>query len=119
MRKLLIIIGVLIGAYFFLQTLLKPMADPRTAMLPQTVIQPEQKTGNPLLTATKEQFSQWFPTHCEADLYFQPTQREHTRDVCIFNITKRVEANTGVHLTIDDIVNADVVSHWKQVTGAK
>ena len=86
---------------------------------PQILVLPAQKSNNPLLTATYDQFSQWFPTHCEAALYFQPTDNAHTRDVCIFNVTQRVEASTSVRLTREDILSPAVLAHWKQVTGVK
>lgn len=94
-----------------------PVDAPR--MPPKIIVQPEQKTGNPLLTASYEQFSRWFPNHCEAALYFRPTENAHTRDVCIFNVTQRVESSTGVRLTRNDILDPAVLEHWKQVTGAR
>ena len=97
---------------------------PRTSpdapgMAPQIVVQPEQRSGNPLLTATNEQFGRWFPTHCQADLYYLPTDSQHTRDVCVFNIVKRVEASTGVRLTQENIFDPEVLQHWKQIKGVK
>lgn len=83
------------------------------------VVKPGQKIGNPLLTASSEQFGRWFPTHCQADLYFRPTNNAHIRDVCILNVTKRVESITGVRLSRDDIFSPEVLMHWKQVKGVQ
>lgn len=84
---------------------------------PNILVQPEQKNVNPLLTATNIQFGYWFPTHCQAELYLQPTESEHTKNVCVFQIKKRVEESTGFQLTTKDIFDPAVLKHWKTVKG--
>ncbi|MDY7549202.1 hypothetical protein QN360_01210 [Glaciimonas sp. CA11.2] len=82
-------------------------------MPPQVIVQPEQKSGNPLLTATSVQFYSWFPNYCQADIFI--TKKEtHSRKVCVVAVTKRVEESTGVRLTEGDILDPAVADHWKK-----
>ena len=83
-------------------------------MAPQIVVQPEQRSGNPLLTATAAQFNVWFPDYCQAELYIE-AKESHLKKVCIRGVMNRVEKSTGIRLTQEDILNVAVVTHWKTI----
>ncbi|SAL00314.1 hypothetical protein AWB81_05873 [Caballeronia arationis] len=75
--------------------------------------------GNPLLSANRSQFQQWFPAYCGADMYIQPEPKSHDVDVCVNGIVSRVADATGVKLTRADVTDPRVKAHWREVMGAK
>lgn len=75
--------------------------------------------GNPLLSAEKGQFRQWYPSYCGADMYLQAQPDPHKVDVCVNGIVSRVTAATGVKLTRADVLDPRVAMHWREVMGAK
>jgi len=82
-------------------------------MPPQVLVQPEQKTGNPLLTANSMQFDMWVG-RCQAELYGdQEYATPHMHKSCLITVRQRVESNTGVRLRDEDIIAPAVVAHWK------
>lgn len=96
-----------------------PKSSVGGANLPsQVMVQPEQRSGNPLLTATAAQFNVWFPDYCQAELYMVAKESHH-KQVCIRGVMNRVEENMGIRLTEDDILHPAVVAHWKTIGGVK
>lgn len=82
----------------------------------QVVVQPEQRSGNPLLTATSSQFSRWFPNYCQADIFITKIET-HSRKVCVKAVMNRVEDSTGLRLTERDILSPEVAEHWGKING--
>lgn len=74
--------------------------------------------GNPLLSAHKAQFIQWYPPYCGADMYLQAQPSPHKVDVCVNGIVSRVATATGVKLTRTDVLDPRVKTHWREIMGA-
>lgn len=75
--------------------------------------------GNPLLSADRSQFQQWFPAYCGADMFMKPEPKSHDVDVCVNGIVSRVADATGVKLSRADVIDPRVKAHWREVMGAK
>lgn len=74
-------------------------------------------TGNPLLSATREQFRLWMPPYCGADLFHaKPGEISQGRlNACVRNTITKVKAATGVQLASNDVTSPAVKAHWKSV----
>ena len=84
--------------------------------MPDGTARPEQRSGNPLLTATYEQFGVWYPYGCEAYLYMG-SENELEIKKCLHHVKRKVEFHTGVKLASEDILSPAVVTHWKKIMG--
>lgn len=82
-----------------------------------TVQQPV--SGNPLLTAKKEDVSRWFPGTCFAEIYMQSSSYGGALvQGCIEKTIREVASETGYKLSPDDFRKPEVIAHFKTVYGA-
>lgn len=86
---------------------------------PQVQQPPEQRfeyPRNPLLVATRDQFVEWMPPYCGADLFSPGSEiRQVRRNVCITGTIERVESATGRRITPQDVMDPAVRQHWRSV----
>lgn len=79
----------------------------------------EVRTGNPLLTATKDDVAGWFPGTCFAEIYMKnPSYKGGLVAGCIDKTAQEIKAQTGVALSAKDFRTPEVISHFKSVYGA-
>lgn len=81
--------------------------------------QSESQFNNPLLNATRTQFDRWLPAYCGPDLYLDRKVKPHAVEVCIEGTIDRIESNTGIKLTRDQVLDPRVRSHWRSAMGVK
>ena len=74
---------------------------------------------NPLLTADKEQLSQWYPSYCGGDMYNSFPPKAYLVNMCVDGIILRVAMATGVKLTRAEVLDPRVEAHFREVVGAK
>lgn len=71
---------------------------------------------NPLLVATRDQFLEWMPPYCGADLFAQNSQiKQIRRNSCISGTIDRVESATGRKISPQDVVDPAVRERWRSV----
>ncbi|GAB5101357.1 hypothetical protein [Caballeronia sp. HLA56] len=90
-----------------------PSADSRVLVVP---------AGNPLLTADSKQLNRWVPSYpirCGDIVFGKGNSKVPNFSFCVAEIQKRVTTVTGYQLSRDEVVDARVAVHWREVTGAK
>lgn len=83
---------------------------------PSTVTDPAH---NPLVYATYEEFIRWVPACCGTDIFVDIDPQPYVVERCTDSIIKRVQQDTGIRLTLDDIFNLLVKKRWLYVMSAK
>lgn len=83
---------------------------------------PTESGRNPLLTANVGQFDRWvpfYPIRCGEILFerAEPTARHYA--YCVDEIRRRVGRATDKKLSREDVLDPQVKSRWREVTGDK
>jgi len=110
-------------SYIVVKKLSSDTTDAATAMpafpgMPVMVIEPGQRSGNPLLTATDMQFDMWFGRYCFGHLhYYRHESSDLDIERCLLNVGREVEASTGVRLTREQMLDPEILVRWKKMKG--
>jgi hypothetical protein len=113
----ILIVSISAGLYFFKYSTPQDDFDKHTQ--PININPSEALDNNPLLTATRMQFDRWLPSYCGPDLYLNRKAKPHSVEVCINGTIGRVESNTGIKLSKEDVTDPRVKTHWQQVMDVK
>lgn len=83
-------------------------------------IQSPWPNRNPLLTANIGQLDRWvplYPVRCGDILFDKPDPTSHNFGWCIDEIRKRAGRATDKQLSREDVLDARVKQHWREVMG--
>lgn len=112
------VIGIARVVWIKAEGVVTPGTPVPTLPAPEVVMpKVEVPPGNPLLTASKEQLRQWFPSYCGADMFMRDNTPRGAVLRCADGVAGRVASATGVQLTRDDVLDPRVRQHWRATMG--